>query len=412
MTVCRESDLHKRFPGVFPRFWRNAESELLVVDRADLGPQSDYSVLEIPKIERETTSRSNSTENGDGEIEPPSKRPTTIDSLQTAISVYVPSAKAHSLRLSPTMLALKDSMHRTEAITGFVVTSLGGVLHVSQPPTLEELQLYCDVLAIYDQHKLHIGDFIGTFAHALNTIYQAHKQSSHLQVLDSLFESVWVHSRSLVCLSFLAPLLSKCADHKRLLKRIGNLILLNGDLFMDFTHFPSSSLKLSETLKQCPDLLLPDVYHPYLQDPEDVEAALDSPNPDFFHRGVCTIGGEQIKMLDEIDASFFVPLHLMSISSTYTNKQGKVSTKRQLAHKSLLVKHWPYFTNLINSGLSESRTRTVELPIPIRAINTAVGLLYGYPCNEREDVGPMSRTALCCMALCSASSLDSSATTT
>lgn len=383
-----ESDLHVRHPGVFPRFWNHLDSELLITDPRRLDSQEDYSCIQLPIGHSPPTSTAESTEKCDESesTELPSKRPKTAElSARNMLDVYLPSDLADWLFISSVTRKLKDSAHRSEAIAGFVVTALGGVLHVSYPPTLEQLQLYCEVISIYDQHSLRVGVFVGTFAYVLNSLHRVPTitAAAFNELLDSLFEFVWVRcSQSSTCLALLAPFFTTCKDQKRITKRIKDSVALNSDAFINFLHLTQVKKLIDKSglfcfLKSLHRFLLPEIYRSYIKhDYQSTGHPSSTWKREFYRFGTITSGDRSVGMKQVVDDTFPIPSNMVAIASSIRDKDGKQSTRRSLAHKSVLELLWPYFDVLMKSGLSESRSRLIELPLSVRAINLIVRGFY------------------------------------
>lgn len=387
-AILVESDAHKRLPGVFPRFWHNRDSKLLVLDPALLDAEIDYTCIKIPLSDGKTSRAPLPTEPGDAENEPRSKRAKTTDlSTREVVDLYISSDMDDWLCLSHAIRKLEGSTHRTEALTGFVVTSLGGIPHMSYPPTLDQLFLYCEIISIYDQRMLPFGEFVATFANVLESLHKdpTFRLTDVRDLLYRMFDYVWVNcSQSRTCLEILAPFLKTSDDHKRLLKLIGTSVSRKTDAFVDFLHL-SLAGRMDKTqrdpirrIKTYVKLSLPESYSTLIKVDYAKGASFGASKLEFYRRGVVGAGDQRVKIFDQIDASFIPPLHLVSLSSALLGPDGEKSKMRLLVHKSLLVKHWPYFSNLMSSGLAESRTRTVELPLTEASMRIIVGLLYGH----------------------------------
>ena len=202
----RESDLPKRFPGLIPRFWHQRDSELIVVDTDKLDPSKHYLCLEIPVSHPSTHQQDNQDDaNGDEKIvEPPSKRAKTSSyTPQSTMKVYIPHFLGELYGIASAAESLKNSARPSAVLFGFIISALGGVLHLSYPPTIDEAKLYCEVISLFEHHDIAMGEIIPTFAHVLNSLGQPHPVpiAPQTQSLDELFEFVWVMcSQSRTCL--------------------------------------------------------------------------------------------------------------------------------------------------------------------------------------------------------------------
>lgn len=277
-AVLSEPDLHKRFPGIIPRFSHNRDSELLIVDEAQLDPSSDYLCIEIP-IGRQSSSSSppQSLENEDI-IEPPSKRAKlSSDQTHNTMKAYIPQFTGDLSGLSYIKQQLKDSARRSEVLFGFVITLLGGVLHLSYPPILDEAKLYCEVISLYKAYEHPMGEIIPTFAHVLDALKRPQPVPipSLAQLMIDLVEFVWVScSQSPTCLTLLAPFLTNPADSSVLLKRIGPLVSENPSCFIQLVRWDVDKEPWKKKLFRYSNWPLPDAYNSDTNDGGDYFYAL------------------------------------------------------------------------------------------------------------------------------------------
>lgn len=362
-----ESDLHKRFPGVIPRFWHNRDSKLLILDEDHLDPKTSYMCFEIPIDPQHMIPSHHQEEETDERVfdETPSKRSkTTLGTPRSTIKAYLSHYQVDLYGLREVITNAKDSARSSKVLFGFIISALGGVLHLSYPPALDEAKLFCEVITLHERYGIRMWEVVDTFSDVLKSLKLVHSVPIPPQtpMLDDLFEFVWVMcSQSLTCLKLLAPLLSDNADVKRLLKRIINMLSLNPDRFVNFAQY---QLTWESDLWELP------LFHP-----SDFLDALkaDLRQKDSFY---CT--NSTLKVFDKITAPIPVPSHLFSIASSIVGTNGEKSGMRRLVHLDLLVKEWPYFERLIESGLSESKTLFAELPLSDSAIELLIKYIY-YP---------------------------------
>ena len=140
-----DSDLYQRFPDVFPRFSNNNFSSLLLVEGDEAPSVLEYSNYEIP------VSTSSSPREVNCEEPPAARRPkSALSSVTETFTIMAPASLAHFVRLPDAIIKLKDVSLPTQSKMGFVVSLFGGALHLSYPPTAEQLQLYAHVIRLYE----------------------------------------------------------------------------------------------------------------------------------------------------------------------------------------------------------------------------------------------------------------------
>ena len=140
--------------------------------------------------------------------------------------VYVPQFAVEHYNLLSTFESLKDSAHRSEVLFGFVISLLGGVVHLSYPPTLDESKLYCEILVLFEHHGLPMPESLITFANLINdlSVPQPVPIPPYSHMLIELAEFVWVMcSQNRTCLSLLVPYLSNQEASSALLRRLGQM---------------------------------------------------------------------------------------------------------------------------------------------------------------------------------------------
>ena len=277
------------------------------------------------------------------------------------MKVYLPYLLAELYCILPLVTRLKDSARHCTVLFGLIISLLGGVLHLSYPPTLDEGKLYCEVISLYEHYGLVLGDIVPTFAHVLHALEQPQPfpVAPHAAFLDELFEYVWVVcSQSRTCLSLLAPCLSNANDAPRLAKRLDHLLSLNYARFIEFVKWKweQTPWKLPKTdSASCMIILKRE-----LQQREE------------FH-----YNNHVFKVFDKIDDSVVLPAHLFSITGSVASKDVIKSGMRSLVYMELLVEQWPYFKHFIESGLSESKAQAAELPLSDDTIKMILKSLSG-----------------------------------
>lgn len=377
-AALSESDLHKRFP--VPRFWHHRGSESVIVEEANLDPCIDYMCLELP-LPSSTPLEGLGSKDFD---EPPPKRSKTSNDPETAsyLKLYIPHFQYDLYGLADIAQDLKDSARRSEVVVGFVISLLGGVLHLSYPPTLDELKLYCEVILLHEHYGIRMGDFLYTLANVLEGLRlpQPVPIPPQKQVIIDLAAFVWVMcSQSRTCLALLAPHLSTQRAATQLLERIAPMVSLNSARFIELVMW-SVNKDPWKLPYNGPWGLIPEIY-PYHFNP-----SWDNVNKDFRDgdmKKLCDkIYAVDSTFHDQIDENGLPPSHLFFISSSLPCTK---STMRLLVYKSLLVDRWPYFKALIESGLTEAKTRSAELPFSDITIKHLLIALYH---DERFELPP------------------------
>ena len=372
-ALATESDLHKRFPGTIPRFWHGGYSDLLIVDEDQIDPSSDYLCIEIP-IGRSSPSSQNQSssqppspsshhypKNEECDIsQPPPKRPKeSSDQPQSTMKAYIPHFICELNGLSSVKQHLKDSARRSEVLFGFVISLLGGALHLSYPPTLDEAKLHCEITMLHETYDLPMStapQILDSTLAALNLPQPVPIQPPPGLIAD-LTEFVWLScSQSQHCLSFLVPHLTKpTTDFTSFLQRLLPFATLNLPRFLELARFDVDDRAGK----------FPRVWTSHL---ELSKQLLES--------HVINYKDASFKIFDRIDSSVHIPPHLFSLSSSVVDKAGKKSVMRRLVHKDLLVRRWPYFKIMLSSGLSESTSQSAELPFSDIAIEWLMKPIY------------------------------------
>lgn len=386
-----ESHLHERFPDSIPRFWHNRYSELLVIDEDQLDPSSHYYCFEIPVQHQATPPTLDQDPGNDDEKvsnETRSKRSkTSLSEPCNSMKIYVPHFIVELYDLMPTFESLKHSARQTKVLVGFVVSLLGGVLHLSYPPTLDEAKLYCEIIVLHEHYGLRMDDSFKTFTSVLKDLQlplQPVPIPSCSQMLIELIEFVWVMcSQNLTCLRPLLPHLSNNSAAADLLKRLGPLTSLNADLFIQLVR---------GTIK----------YNDYPWETSNLKYA-DKRGKKLLAKGF-SFDDETFAFEEELEASSIIPSHLFTFTSSLPADDKKDDDDndppkpkmRYLAHRDLLLWQWPYFKRLIESGLSEAQTQLIELPLSEHSIKLLLTCFYNddwhelYPENAFEliETGP------------------------
>lgn len=347
-----ESDLHERFPGVIPRFWHNRDSLHLVVDAEELDPETHYMTIELPTDHGQPTSAHHQDPQSDDEVPHPSKRPkTSSDNTRNTMKVYLPYYLADFYGLSSITEQLKDSARRSEVLCGFIVSVLGGAPHISYPPTLDQAKLYCEIIALHEHYGIPTSEIVPSFAHTLSalTLTQPVRIPLQAELIHALVEFVWVScSQSPTCLAVLEPCIVR---REKLLERLAFAEPLNPARYAE--------IRCSK------------VKNPH-QASNDFKSALLR-----TFQQASYLGNTAFKVFDKMtDDSVPLPPHLFSISSSVVDIHGEKSGMRRLVHTDRLVKHWPYFKSLIDSGLSEARSQHAELPLSDLAIELLIKSFY------------------------------------
>lgn len=367
-----ESKLSTLFPKVFPRFCIPPDRICLEGDPTTSHTRYTYISLPIAV---------SSEAHVDTEVDETSAKRLCLPPANSApktFSLGISSMLNDLLGISDLLDRLKGSIRRPRAIVGFILASLGGVLHLSYPPTLEELQLYCEVIAISTQLERPLNELVviltATF-NAFRTI-QPVPIDSPIPTLDALFAFVWTEcDQNQVCLNLLAPLLSTKKDHVRLLKLIGSLASLNYERIVDYMHLrcislPDVALNFGEPLSGS---MLPD--EATFATAPKVEPIVNQELEAFPLSKEIKLGNLVLKTFGPFSDVEPLPEHLVALKSSTDDGHG--SQSRRLAHIEHLCATWPYFAKLMDSGLSEARSRVIELPFSHTAIHAILCALYG-----------------------------------
>ena len=403
-----EADLHKRYPTIFPRFYHAGFSAFLRVDDDELAPDMEYIFFEIP-IRSDYTSKIDDSAVNDDDLVPPSKRSKRSESSGSSallpakkLKIGVPTSFANIFGLSSDVWSrLEDSTRPIRAITGFIVSLLGGAIQLSYPPTLEEAAIYCHIICIYEYLGLDAGDLVATLSTTLKALY--HPQPvpipAYTAFAEDLFELVWIEcSCNATCLAMLAPMLPSESDHIRLGERLGAHITSNISSFIKFTHWHANHhlatlkkemLKRKETTIFDEFAGLEPVAETTLSDTELIQhhikpgftshesGSSTRTLAKFWKKGIFCDGKTKFKCVDTFSPDEAIPSTAVCISSSKTSANSDKSPKKRfLAHYDLLRLRWPYFDRMMKSGLSEFHTRKITLPVSENVIEHLLGSIY------------------------------------
>lgn len=150
----RASDLHETLGSFVPRFWHHGVSDTVrAPQEGDTVRQLVLRGVKSPEIVATTAE-----EAPQGTVTRPRKTravaaPSQVAASET-ISIGFSKALYTKLGIEKIMNALDDSLLPTSSIIGYLITLHGGILHMSYPPTLDELVLYC--------HVYHLHQTLGT----------------------------------------------------------------------------------------------------------------------------------------------------------------------------------------------------------------------------------------------------------
>lgn len=390
-----ESDLHQRFPSIFPRFSNNGFSSLLrfggdleppciVYSSCELRTGSLTAKSEVEELEAQDNLR-------------PSKRSKHAEaspsSSSDALTIRVPTLAAEEAGLLGIMDRLKEVLLPTKSKIAFIVSLLGGVPHLSYPPLGDELKLYSHIIHLYSLYGLNGSDALCTLERTLNALNGPQSEfleplppkrsrsysyktltvsPPDLEPLYTMFVCAWNDCKQNASLLYLLrPLLTRPEDFLRLAQLLGPTIALNFPVFLEFcTHRTQKAVK---RLLDCKKNQL-------FSTRSDVKEFLESayrPNfesPDYWPSGRDSLPWSRSEL-----ATQAVPPHMLAFvsslppsSSTYTD----TAHPKILARLDLVYLRWPYLKTILDSGLSECRTRIIELPLSTAAIEAILSAVY------------------------------------
>lgn len=287
------------------------------------------------------------------------------------MKVYIPQFIVEIYQLRPAFESLKDSARRSAVLFGFIISALGGTLHLSYPPTLEECQLYFEVITLYEHYGVSMGEIIPTFAHVLDSLLKPKIVliPPQVRLIDDLVEFAWLMcSQSRTCLALLAPFYESTEASSKLLERFGHLTSLDPTRFIELVQW--KWCKKPWKLPRYHDIILPTLYS--VEDGTFPSHFIDYARDAFCRR---EFANSALVQFDNTDSAP-IPPHLFGIASSLVDKNGEKSGKRHLVHKALLMQRWPYFKALFNSGLSESKSHLAELPLSEDTIKWLIKAIY------------------------------------
>ena len=391
-AALTESNLHERFPDVFPRFWYSGSSPLIIIEGDATPTWTPYMYIEMPTNEYIDGVDGTDEEDSDN-FEPSSKRIKTASSSslrsRKTIRVGMPTLYYTVAGLADLLPRLEDSTHRPIAIIGFIISVLGGTLHLTYPPTLTDAQLYCEVIALSEQLSYKLAGLEATFSSTLNSFRRPQPIAIDPpnDLLIQLAASTWVScNQNETCLSMIALCLSTKTDQTRLLERLGSMVTLNPGAFVqmvrdaphgqDRDYNPPSSEPDSyenrwgkrEDREPRPEPCVPAL--------DQIQSKLGSCLQQYYTTGPLKLGNDVFEWIAPFNPDERIPLDFISIVPTGDEKAPNQTETRFLAHVSLLVEQWPYFARLMNSGLSEAQTRVVRLPLSTGLVKALLYCLY------------------------------------
>lgn len=395
-----ESDLHIRFPGVFPKFWYKPDSAPFIVLGDAESTENGYKYLEIP-CEAYIDPADITADPESGQDETSSIHATSRPSSPPkTITIGVATLIHDAAELSVSLDLLKEANHSATELNGFVIATLGGTLHLSYPPTLEETKLYCKVISMADSLS---PDYVHKLPGMFATLHSSITSLSLPQpvpitpsdtMLSDLCLYIWKYcDQNSRCLALLAPLLCR-EDLRALISGLGDLACLNPDQLITLIRSAPTgytgdySVPLPEAVdrntQNCPCKLKErEPKRAFVFPPTSSVATVDEHlghyrrSRTFRHLGVDR-SWFQPYLLKEV-----IPEGLLSLVS-----QPGVEGKKTLflAQTSILVERWPYFAKLMDSGLSEALTRVIGLPFSAKVIDTILDMLYRNTSEPRRKL--------------------------
>lgn len=130
--------------------------------------------------------------------EPPKKLTKTASAAKSKassaalISFNMPSSLTKAFSIHGVLDALKEIVLPTTSIIGYITTLFGGVLHMSYPPTYDELELYLHVVYLHRRIRTPGAEVEKTLSHVLSSLqrYPSFGFISDFEVL-TLIKIIW-----------------------------------------------------------------------------------------------------------------------------------------------------------------------------------------------------------------------------
>lgn len=373
-----ESELCTRFPSHFPRFYLAGSSASLCVINNPLCIDSDLKSYFITMHSSESSLFQRSNEMDDS-VSRRKKRPKmSASSASSLLHFALPFHLAEFYGFDQWMPLLNDSTFPTTSKFGFIIAALGGILHLSYPPTIEEIRLYCHVYTLLTRYGRPNTNILKLLKLVFYTLmgpqlcdFNVMTADSTRKMLDSMFECICMDCgwREPTLLELLSQNLHSKEDHVRLITRFGAAISQNPAAFIDFIYhkFAAESFQYRPSCALATATMNEDILQ------ETVRM--------FWDRGIIQHDGMAFKMIDVISAGpETIPPRLVVIKSSLANNElNGESSLRYLVHCELLCDHWPYFKNLMNAGLSEALSHVVTLPFDNHCLNLILATIYHVP---------------------------------
>ena len=263
-----EMDLSSRFGPCFPRFCHHGFSPLLRVYNDVFPSELDYSFFEfelrglgpqgIDISPRKTFTGDDSTDPTPSKRSKPAGGTGPSFSAET-IKIGIPTSLISQFNLQDTIQSLKNLHLPTSSILGYIITLLGGVLHMSYPPTLEEINLYSHVIYLHHRYKTAGGEVWFALRMVVDSMILAlDSLDFDSQIIVKAIHSIWLDcERNEPLLKVLAPLLKNAENLTSLTGLLGSHISDSPKLFVDIASAVLSHTKSSSQVG---------VHHPTSQD--------------------------------------------------------------------------------------------------------------------------------------------------
>ena len=197
---------YRQLGSIFPTFYHAGFSRFLCFNDAPQREGMEYIFFEYgfgddqrsTSIDKAVNTETHSTqEKASSSNKRPKLSENSVPSQHQSVRVAVPIQLVELLGLSEHLLDLQDENLPLSIVIPYIITLFGGVLHISYPPTLDELVLYMQMIHLHENFGIPCGNLSRT----LFRIFERLNDFSFFgnlpsETVISLLERCWKDYRS------------------------------------------------------------------------------------------------------------------------------------------------------------------------------------------------------------------------
>ena len=172
-------DDYKQLGDTFPSFYDSGFSHFVCFNDDPQLDEIEYAHYEYRSVDDQRSTSTNKaattrTHKTQRKAASSNKRPklseNSVPSQPQSVRVAVPVEIVECLDLGEHLLALQDENLPLSIIIPYIITLFGGVLHISYPPTLDELVLYMQMIHLHEKFNIPCGDLSRTLYHVVSML--------------------------------------------------------------------------------------------------------------------------------------------------------------------------------------------------------------------------------------------------